>query len=72
MFPAIYSIPSDPPIPTSYQNSPVESQTTDLSPPKEIPVPNSDPNSLPDKLTDSMEPNDETDFKTKTKKHHCV
>ena len=62
----IYSIPSDPPIPTSYQNSPVESQTTDLSPPKEIPVPNSDPNSLPDKLTDSTEPNDKTDFKTKT------
>ena len=62
----IYSIPSDPPIPTSYQNSPVESQTTDLSPPKEMPVPNSDPNSLPDKLTDSMEPNHKTDFETKT------
>ena len=57
-------MPSDPPIPTSY---PVESQTTDLSPLKQIPVPNSDPNSLPDKLTDSVEPNDETDFKTKTK-----
>ena len=67
VFPAIYSIPSDSFIPISYQNSPVESQTTDLSPPKEIPVPNSDPKRLPDKLTDSMEPNDETDFKTKTK-----
>ena len=67
MFPATYSIPSNPPIPTRCQNSPAESQTTNFSPPKEIPVPNSEPNSLPDKLTDSMEPNDETDFKTKTK-----
>ena len=67
VFPAIYSIPSDPPIPTKCQNSPVESQTTNLSPFKEIPVPNGEPNSLRDKLTDSMESNDETDFKTKTK-----
>ena len=72
VFPAIYSIPSDSPIPTRCQNSPVESETTDLSPPKEIPVPNSDPNSLHDKLTDSVEPNDETDFKTKTKNITCV
>ena len=67
VFPAIYSISSDLPIPIRCQNSPVEYQTTNLSPPKEISVPNSEPNSLPDKLTDSMEPNDETDFKIKTK-----
>ena len=63
LIPYLLILPSQPDVKTVQQKV----KQTNLSPHREIPVPNSEPNSLPDKLIDSMEPNDETDFKTKTK-----